>query len=139
MILLFSVGFVAMGRHVVDAGAFYTYIGTGLGRTAGAGSASVALFAYCVIQAAMYGLYGSIVSGLVADHTGSICPGGSTRCSPWPWCRPWRRRHRDGARVLAVFVLAEFGILLVFSLVTLAKGGGPEGLGVAHSFAPSAA
>ena len=30
IILLFSVGFVAMGRHVVDAGAFYTYIGKGL-------------------------------------------------------------------------------------------------------------
>lgn len=34
IVLLFSVGFVAMGRHVVDAGAFYTYIGKGLGRSA---------------------------------------------------------------------------------------------------------
>ncbi|MEV5173777.1 APC family permease [Streptomyces flaveolus] len=140
VILLFSVGFVAMGRHVVDAGAFYTYIGTGLGRTAGAGSASVALFAYCVIQAAMYGLYGSIVSGLVADHT--------------PFHVPWwvctlltmavvqalgSAGIEMGARVLAVFVLAEFSILLIFGLVTLFKGGGPEGLGVADSFSPSAA
>ncbi len=140
VILLFSVGFVAMGRHVVDAGAFYTYIGTGLGRTAGAGSASVALFAYCVIQAAMYGLYGSIVSGLVADHTG-------IHLSWWVYTLLTMAVVQAlgaagiemGARVLAVFVLAEFGILLVFSLVTLAKGGGPEGLGVAHSFAPSAA
>ncbi|MFD0661819.1 hypothetical protein [Thermocatellispora tengchongensis] len=29
IILLFSVGFAAMGRHVVDAGAFYVYIGKG--------------------------------------------------------------------------------------------------------------
>ncbi|WP_031094335.1 MULTISPECIES: APC family permease [unclassified Streptomyces] len=140
VILLFSVGFVAMGRHVVDAGAFYTYIGTGLGRTAGAGSASVALFAYCVIQAAMYGLYGSIVSGLVADHTPLHVP--------WWVCTMLTMAVVQalgsagiemGARVLAVFVLAEFSILLIFGLVTLFKGGGPEGLGVADSFSPSAA
>ncbi|MFI1287659.1 APC family permease [Streptomyces sp. NPDC020792] len=140
MILLFSVGFVAMGRHVVDAGAFYTYIGTGLGRTAGAGSAGLALFSYCVIQAAMYGLYGSIVSGLVAHHTGLDLPW-------WVWAVATMAVVKVlgaagiemGARVLAVFVTAEFSILLVFGLVMLFKGGGPEGLGVTDSFSPSAA
>ncbi|MFF4863943.1 APC family permease [Streptomyces sp. NPDC001231] len=140
MILLFSVGFVAMGRHVVDAGAFYTYIGTGLGRTAGAGSAGLALFSYCVIQAAMYGLYGSIVSGLVAHHTGLDLPW-------WVWALATMAVVKVlgaagiemGARVLAVFVTAEFSILLVFGLVMLFKGGGPEGLGVTDSFSPSAA
>ncbi|GAA3184678.1 MULTISPECIES: APC family permease [Streptomyces] len=140
VILLFSVGFIAMGRHVVDAGAFYTYIGAGLGRGAGAGSASVALLAYCAIQAGMYGLYGSIVSGLLADHTPLHVP--------WWVCTLLTMAVVQvlgaagiemGARVLAVFVLAEFSILLLFSLVTLLKGGGPEGLGVAGSFSPSAA
>ncbi|MHC5907272.1 APC family permease [Streptomyces sp. S6] len=140
VILLFSVGFVAMGRHVVDAGAFYTYIGAGLGRSAGAGSASVALFAYCVIQAAMYGLYGSIVAGLVSAHTGLDVPW-------WVWTLVTMAVVQAlgasgiemGAKVLAVFVLAEFSVLLVFGLVTLFKGGGPEGLGVADSFSASAA
>ncbi|GGX71521.1 APC family permease [Streptomyces anandii] len=140
MVLLFSVGFVAMGRHVVDAGAFYTYIGTGLGRTAGAGSAGVALFAYCAIQAAMYGLYGSIVAGLVDSHLGLDLPW-------WVWALVTMAVVQAlgatgiemGARVLAVFVTAEFSILLVFGLVTLFKGGGPEGLGVVDSFSPSAA
>ncbi|GAA1006517.1 amino acid permease [Streptomyces sp. F-3] len=140
MILLFSVGFVAMGRHVVDAGAFYTYIGTGLGRTAGAGSACLALFSYCAIQAAMYGLYGSIVSGLAAHHTGLELPW-------WVWALLTMAVVKVlgalgiemGARVLAVLVSAEFSILLVFGLVTLAKGGGPEGLGLADSFSPAAA
>jgi amino acid transporter len=36
-------------------------------------------------------------------------------------------------------VLAEFSILAVFALVTLVKGGGPEGLGFAQSFSPGAA
>ncbi|MBB5136801.1 amino acid transporter [Thermocatellispora tengchongensis] len=140
IILLFSVGFAAMGRHVVDAGAFYVYIGKGLGRTAGTGSAAVALFAYCTIQAAIYGLYGSIVSGLVAQYTGLEAPW-------WVWTLVTiavvqglgQAGIEIGARVLAVLVLAEFSILLVFSLITFVKGGGPEGLGVAAAFSPASA
>lgn len=140
VILLFSVGFVAMGRHVVNAGAFYTYIGKGLGRTTGSGSAAVALFAYCTVQAAMYGLYGATVSGLVHQHTGVQVPW-------WVWSLATMvivqvlgvAGIELGAKVLAVFVLAEFGILLVFALVTLVQGGGPQGLDPAGTFAPSAA
>ncbi|MFI0239863.1 APC family permease [Streptomyces sp. NPDC016845] len=140
VVLLFSVGFVAMSRHVVDPGAFYTYIGTGLGRAAGTGSAAVALFAYCTIQAAMYGLYGATVAQLMDAHT----------ALEWPWW-VWALLTMAvvqvlgiagidmGARVLAVFVVAETSILLAFALVTLVRGGGPEGLGVADSFSPGAA
>ncbi|MDF6045617.1 APC family permease [Streptomyces sp. JH14] len=140
VILLFSVGFVAMGRHVVDTGAFYTYIGKGLGRTTGSGSAGVALFAYCTIQAAMYGLYGELVSGLVSHYAGLDTPW-------WVWALVTMvviqalgaAGIEMGAKVLAVFVLAEFSILLVFALVTLLKGGGPEGLGFTESFSPKSA
>ncbi|MBC9724194.1 APC family permease [Streptomyces sp. TRM68367] len=140
VVLLFSVGFVAMGRHVVDAGAFYTYIGKGLGRPAGTGSAGVALFAYCTVQAAMYGLYGATVSGLVAQHTG-------VHIAWWVWALATMvvvqilgaAGIEMGARVLAVFVLAEFGILIAFALATFFAGGGPEGLGFGGSFSPGAA
>ena len=140
IVLLFSVGFVAMGRHVVDAGAFYTYIGKGLGRSAGSGSAAVALFSYCAVQACMYGLYGSIMSGLVEHHTGA-------HVAWWVWALVTMvivqvlgaSGIEMGAKILAVFVLAEFSVLIVFALVTLFKGGGPEGLGLADSFSPSAA
>ncbi|MFD1657158.1 APC family permease [Streptomyces caeni] len=139
VILLFSVGFVAMGRHVVDAGAFYAYIGKGLGRTTGSGSAAVALLAYCAVQAAMYGLYGATVSGLVAHYAG-------VHLAWWIWALVTMAVVQVlgaagieiGAKVLAVFVLVEFTILLAFAVVTLVKGGGPEGLGVARTFSPSA-
>ncbi len=140
VILLFSVGFVAMGRHVVNAGAFYTYIGKGLGRTAGSGSAAVALFAYCTVQAAMYGLYGFTVAGLVEHYAG-------VHIAWWVWSLVTMAAVQIlgaagielGAKVLAVFVLAEFSILLVFALVTLVKGGGPEGLAFTDTFSPGAA
>ncbi|MFG2127433.1 APC family permease [Streptomyces sp. NPDC048751] len=138
--LLFSVGFVAMGRHVVNAGAFYTYIGKGLGRSLGTGSAGIALFAYCAIQAAMYGLYGATVSALLAHHTGLDAPWWACALVTMAIVQVLGAVGIEmGARVLAVFVLAEFSILAAFALVTLAKGGGPEGLGLTESFSPGAA
>lgn len=140
VVLLFSVGFVAMGRHVVDAGAFYTYIGRGLGRTAGTASAGVALFAYCTIQAAMYGLYGATVSGLLAQHTALDPPWWACALVTMAVVEALGATGIDmGAKVLAVFVLAETGILLAFALVTLVDGGGPSGLGFGDSFSPGAA
>src|ERR1700750_1662395 len=35
ILILFAVGFTAMARHVPGAGAFYTYVGHGLGRNMG--------------------------------------------------------------------------------------------------------
>jgi amino acid transporter len=140
IVLLFSVGFVAMSRHVVDAGAFYSYIGKGLGRPAGSGGAGLALLAYCAVQAAMYGLYGATVSALVEHYSG-------VHVAWWVWVLVTMVIVQVlgalgiamGAKILAVFVLAEFSILVVFGLATFFKGGGPEGLGFADSFSPSAA
>ncbi|MEU3460647.1 APC family permease [Streptomyces sp. NPDC006733] len=140
IVLLFSVGFVAMGRYVVDAGAFYTYIGKGLGPAAGTGSAGVALLAYTTVQCAMYGLYGSVVNGLADHYLRWDVPW-------WAWALLTMAVVQAlgafgvelGAKILAVFVTAEFSILLVFGLVTLFKGGGPEGLAPADSFSPGAA
>ncbi|POX45703.1 APC family permease [Streptomyces sp. Ru72] len=138
--LLFSVGFVAMGRHVVDAGAFYMYIGKGLGPRLGTGSAGVALFAYCAIQAAMYGLYGATVSGLLSQYAGTHVPWWACSLATMAIVQVLGAAGIEmGAKVLAVFVLAEFSILSVFALVTLFKGGGPEGLGFTQSFSPGAA
>ncbi|GAB7005410.1 APC family permease [Nocardioides sp. AN3] len=140
IILVFSIGFVAMGRHVVHAGAFYAYIGKGLGETTGVSGALVALFAYNTIQAAMYGLYGVVVEGIFVKHFSIDLPW-------WFWALATMAIVQIlgtlgidiGAKVLAVFVAAEFSLLSLFALITLFKGGGPEGLGVADTFSLSAA
>ncbi|GGO90156.1 APC family permease [Wenjunlia tyrosinilytica] len=140
IVLVFSVGFVAMSRYVVDAGAFYRYIGKGLGRTTGSSSAGVALFAYSTIQAAMYGLYGAIVNGLAVTHLGLDVPWWAIALGTMAVVQVLGAAGIEmGAKVLAVFVIAETGILLVFGIVSLVKGGGPEGLGFAHSFSPASA
>jgi amino acid transporter len=52
---LFSVGYVAMGRHLPHAGAMYAYAAHGLGRWAGVGVAWMALLAYNLICATRRG------------------------------------------------------------------------------------
>jgi amino acid transporter len=50
VVALFSVGYVAMARHVANAGAFYAFVARGLGRPAGVAAAWVALLSYNALQ-----------------------------------------------------------------------------------------
>lgn len=139
IVLLFSVGYVAMGRHVVDAGAFYAYVGKGLGPTTGAGSAGVALLAYHAIQAAVYGLFGAVMNGLSIQYLEMDIPWWVFSLGTMVLVQGLGAAGVDvGAKVLAVFVLAEISVLFIFGIVMLLKGGGPEGLAPGESFSPSA-
>jgi amino acid transporter len=138
VIALFAVGYIAMSRHVVNAGAFYAYIGQGLGRRLGSGSALVAVTAYATVQAAMYGLYGVVVAGLADQHLGVSVEWWVPALITMAAVQAFGVLGIDiGAHVLALLVLAETSILLLFDLVVLLRGGGPEGISVAASFSPS--
>jgi amino acid transporter len=140
IILVFSIGFVAMGRHVVHAGAFYAYIGKGLGETTGVAGAAVALFAYNTIQAAMYGLYGVIAEGIFVHYFDLAVPWWLCALVTMAVVQALGTLGIDlGAKVLAVLVAAEFSLLGIFAVVTLFKGGGPEGLAIADTFSLKAA
>ena len=68
IILLFAVGFTALTPYVPDAGAFYSYIGNGLGRVTGFGFAFVALISYLTLEIAVYGLIGQGAQALFASY-----------------------------------------------------------------------
>lgn len=68
VLALFCAGYAEMGRHVHNAGAFYSCVARGLGGTAGAAAGLVALVAYSAAQAGVYGLLGFEVSGLLVRH-----------------------------------------------------------------------
>ncbi|MGY1653498.1 APC family permease [Geodermatophilus sp. SYSU D01119] len=139
VIALFAVGFIAMSRHVTEEGAFYAYIGRGLGRRLGTGSALLALWSYNTVQACMYGLYGFIVSFLLDTYLGFAPPWWACSLVTMAVVQVLGSLNIDlGARFLGVLVAAEMSILLAFALVTLFTGGGPEGLNPGASFAPSA-
>ena len=62
--LAFSAGYVAMSRHVRNAGAFYAYAARGLGGLWGGASAFVALAAYNALQFGLIGLLGGVAAGV---------------------------------------------------------------------------
>ena len=53
IMLLFTVGFVAMSKYITNAGAFYAFIQKGLGRSIGLGSATLAVVSYAMILVAL--------------------------------------------------------------------------------------
>ncbi|MEV8067773.1 APC family permease [Streptomyces sp. NPDC085995] len=138
MIAFFSVGFIAMSRHVTDAGAFYAYVTRGLGRPLGVGASQVAVLCYSATQAALYGLYGVVVQGIVERYTGLDLPWWFWTVATICLVQGFGILNIEfGAKLLAVLVVAETSLLLVFACWELLSGGGPRGLDLAGSFTPS--
>lgn len=70
VLAVFAVGYVAMARHITNAGALYAYVSRGLGRPAGVGAALVAALAYNLLQVGLYGMFGPTLSGYLARQAG---------------------------------------------------------------------
>ncbi|MEU2543683.1 APC family permease [Streptomyces iakyrus] len=135
VLILFSIGYAEMSRHVHNAGAFYAYISRGLGGTAGAGAALVALVAYNALQVGIYGIFGFEVSGLLATYADVEIA----------WWIPalvaalavgllgWLKIDVN-ARVLGVLLVIEVLLVVVFDIAAIADPG-KEGLSL-HAFNP---
>ncbi len=123
VMLAFSAGYVAMSRHVTNAGAFYAYAARGLGgRTAGA-IAIVALVAYNAMQFGLIGLLGGIASGVFGE-LGLTLPW-------WGWSLIavllvgilGYRQVDLSAKVLVAAVVLEYVVVLIVDFAILSKGG----------------
>ncbi|GAA2479330.1 APC family permease [Winogradskya humida] len=118
---IFTVGFVAMSRHIVNSGAFYSYISHGLGRIPGVGAAFVALPAYALMQIGLFGLFGVVASGVL---------GGLGITAGWFTCAivAWVLVSVLGllwidlsGKVLAVLLVLEIVIVLIYDAVMVAN------------------
>lgn len=134
---IFAVGFTTMSRHLDNAGAFYSYIAVGLGRTAGVVSALVALVSYNALQIGVYGLAGVAIQGTFAEVFGIDQPWWvyAIGCIAIVWYVGFRSVN-FGAKFLAVLLTAETALLLILAVAIVVQGGSSEGLGM-DSFAPS--
>lgn len=129
LLIVFAAGFTAMSRFVRNAGAFYAYIGRGLGRPAGAGAAYVALFSYNAIEAGLLVAFGWFTESGFEDLTG-------VRVAWWAWAIAGLvaigvlgyLKVTLSAKVLGVALVLEVLVLLVFEVGLFAHGGGPQGL-----------
>ena len=114
-LLVFSVGYVTMSRHLPHAGAFYAYASHGLGRTAGVSTAWVALAAYNMIQVSLYGAIGAAVSPLAMDWFGVDLPWWVFAVVAWAVIALLGVLRIDlNGGVLAVLLLAEITLIVVF-------------------------
>ena len=100
-LLLFSVGYAAMSQRVTTAGAFFAYIGRGLGRHAGIASAFVSILAYVAVQLAIFGFFGAVMAGQVG-----VLPWWAWSLISWALVTVLSLLRVDvGARVLGVLML----------------------------------
>ena len=134
--LLFAVGFTAMSRHIRGAGAFYAYITEGLGKTVGAGSSVVAYVGYLGGQIGFVVACGIFTSSTLDSLFGISVPVYACALTIAVLVAVVGYNRVDiGAKVLAVLMALELGVLAVFCIAVLVEGG-HEGLSLT-SFSPS--
>ncbi|MFI0794595.1 APC family permease [Micromonospora rubida] len=125
VLALFSVGYVAMARRVENAGAFYAYVTRGLGRPAGVSAAWVAMMAYNALQVGLYGAIGAAASPVLQRLFGIDPAWWVVALAAWALVAMLGLLRVDvNGRVLAVLLVAELVVILVFDLGQL---GNPAG------------
>lgn len=124
-LLCFSVGYAAMSRRIVNAGGFYTYLASGLGRPVALAGGVVAIISYPAVTIGMVGAFGYFAHLFAVAHgAGGV-----------PW-EVWSglaivamgilgyRQIDLSARVLSVLLTAEIGILAALDIGVLVHHGG---------------
>ncbi len=137
-LLVFSVGYSAMSHKVTNTGAFFAYVGRGLGVAPGVGSAFVSLLAYITIQLAIFGFFGGVMAGQINAEFGLDLAWWIWVLIAWAIVLGLSIISVDiGAKLLGTLMILEVASLFVVALAVLFQGGGPGGLDFAASFSPA--
>jgi len=130
ILLVFAVGYVAMSRHVTNAGAFYAFAAQGLGGRTGGAAALIAILSYNAMQIGILGLLGAASAGTF---------GALGLTLPW---YVWSfvaiavvaflgyRQVDLSAKILVVLVALEYLIVLIVD-IAIFMAGGDSGLNAA--------
>lgn len=125
VLALFSVGYVAMARHMVNAGAFYAYISRGLGRPFGVAGAWVALVAYNALQVGLYGALGAAASPLLDQWFGIRPAWWLIALVAWALIAVLGvMRVEVNGTILAILLTAEVVVILLFDATDLVNPAG---------------
>jgi amino acid transporter len=137
VLLLFTVGYVAMARHITAAGAFYGYISHGLGRIVGMASGLLAVLAYVVFEASIVGIFAyfaqsAIQSSFGVDVKWYYLAGAMIAVV----CALAYFDLHIASRVLSVALVAEVLMLALLAISIIFHGGGKtDGLAI-HTLNP---
>jgi amino acid transporter len=121
ILALFSVGYVAMSRHLPHAGAFYAYISHGLGKPLGVGAAWCALLAYNALQVGLYGAIGTAAGPLAEQYLGLDLPWWVFALTTWAFVTVLGLLRVDlNGTVLAFLLIAEILLVVLYDVAFLA-------------------
>lgn len=120
ILLIFSVGYIAMSRHVKNAGAFYAYISEGLGPKLGISGLGLAILTYVSIYLCVAALFGLFTQIFITEFAGSSVPW-------WVYtlamlalvCWLGIQKVEIGGRILGVLMIAEVLIAIVVATASI--------------------
>jgi amino acid transporter len=124
ILAIFAIGYVAMSRHISNAGAFYTYVSHGLGRPLGVGTAWMALLAYNALQVGLYGVVGAAAAGPLEQFFGITAEWWVIALVVWAVVAVLGMLRVDiNGKVLAVLLCAEIIIVLIYDFAYVTQPG----------------
>ena len=129
VLTVFSVGYVAMTKHITATGAFYGFVSQGLGRVIGLASGLLAVLAYIVFEASIVGIFAYFAQTTVLAQFGVRLP--------WQLFAAVMLAATAAlsyfdihltSRILGVMLVAEVSMLFLMAVAVLVHGGGPDGI-----------
>ncbi|MCW2559226.1 MAG: amino acid/polyamine/organocation transporter, superfamily [Mycobacterium sp.] len=121
VLTIFSVGFVALARHITAAGAFYTFVSRGWSKIPGLPAGVMSMFTYMTMEAGLIGIFSAFADQAFTDQLGvdlpwvvyaAICVIVIAVLSHWD--------ISVAAKVLAVVLVCEIGMLTIAAAASLA-------------------
>ncbi|BEP14412.1 APC family permease [Acidothermaceae bacterium B102] len=129
VLTFFTIGYVAMAKHITTAGAFYGFVTHGLGQIWGMATGLLATMAYIVFEGSLIGIFAYFANDAMKSW--------------WNVDVNWLLIGVVGIVIIAVlgyfdisiaaailgfFLICEIVLLSALALSVLFKGGGPNGL-----------
>lgn len=127
VLAIFSVGFVALARHITAAGAFYTFVSRGWSRIPGLPAGVMSMFVYMTMEAGLIGIFSAFADQAFTNQFGldlpwlvyaAICLVVIALLSHWDISL--------AAKVLGVVLVAEIAMLSISAVASLMHH--PEGM-----------
>ncbi|MGV9867501.1 APC family permease [Rhodococcus koreensis] len=126
LVTIFSLGFVAMGHHMPNPGAFYSYVAASLGRVTGLGAGLIAITTYILLGLSAFTFFGVAGSSFVARELhGPDISWYWYALAVWIVVSIFGYLHVEvSAKVLLVAMALEIVVVVVFDLTVFGRGGG---------------
>jgi amino acid transporter len=116
----FAPGYTSMAQRIPNAGAFYSYIASGLGRVPGVASAFVAVASYNAMQIGLYGGLGVVGADVIHQVFGVTVPWWVVALIGWALIGAMGVFRVDfNAQVLGFLLGIEIVVIVVFDAVML--------------------